>query len=288
MLQESSAPHIDLDIAMESIIDGNIGNAREHMLRLMRDEISQIENEKMPISLIRFSGIANNAGFLELKEDIRLGRITLSNPFKFNDPMDPILKVWIELQKDYSWNKNHQKFFAIALKSLKNLRVCCLSDINRLGDKLPLMWSHYADNHKGIAIKYRITTDMLKCHNDEGLFRLCKIAYREHKEMSNNISIDNALLAKGACWEYEAEHRLFYFSTNDNDFKEYDNTTGKTHRKDFIPFEGFTVEAVYLGTRIDSHKEVEIRSIAKKTGINVFKMKYDNYDITKLVSEQVD
>lgn len=48
------------------------------------------------------------------------------------------------------------------------------------------------------------------------------------------------------------------------------------------------MEAVYLGTRIDSHKEVEIRSIAKKIGSNVFKMKYDNSDITKLVTEQVD
>ena len=42
LLQESEDPHYDLDIAMESIMDGNAYDTHFHMLRLIYDELSQI------------------------------------------------------------------------------------------------------------------------------------------------------------------------------------------------------------------------------------------------------
>lgn len=287
LLQESEDPHYDLDIAMESIMDGNAYDTHFHMLRLIYDELSQIPDEKTPCSFLRFSGIANKKGYKELKKDIQLGRLTLSNPFKFNDPMDPIIKVWIDLQKKDSWDKQDKKLFKAARNALKNLRICCLADPNKLKDKFPLMWSHYADSHRGIAIMYKITDLTLRQHNyDNHLLRLCKVAYRDRKTMSDYITIDNALLAKGDCWSYEAEHRLLYFSTEDNEFKQLNEKTQKEERKDFISLDGFKIEAVYLATQINPYQESEIRAIATQRGIQVRKMKYSPSDITHLVFDE--
>lgn len=286
LLHESTCPNLDLEIAMESILDGNASEAHDHMLNLMLNELSLIENARVPRTLMRFYRLSNKEGYDEVKRDISRGRLTTSNPFKFNDPMDPILKVWIELQKNGSWNKYDKKLFKTAYNALKNLRICCLTDPTRIGDNLPLMWSHYADSHKGIAITYKITEKTLNQYNDaDHLLRIRPIVYRNHKIMDSSISIENALFAKSACWEYETEYRLFYFSTIDNDFKMKDKDKHK--RADYITLNGFEIEAIYLGSRIDPHKEAELLRIASSCHIQTYKMKFDPSDITKLSAELI-
>ena len=36
------------------------------------------------------------------------------------------------------------------------------------------------------------------------------VRYRGHKILNDFITLDNALLAKAKCWEYEQETHLFY------------------------------------------------------------------------------
>lgn len=285
LLQESLEPHNDLDMAVEAIKDGDDGAAYEHLLRLIHDELSQIPNENFPKKFFRFCSLANAKGYEEIKKDIQDGRITLSNPFKFNDPMDPILKVWLDLQKKKSWNRQEKHFFKMAKNALKNLRICCMANAMANEKNLPLMWSHYADSHKGIAIKYKITQECIECHNDEEhLLKLCPVAYRGRKTICNVITIDNALLAKGACWEYEAEHRLLYFTVDKNDLIVGDD---KEKRSDFIPLDGFEIEAIYLGAMISGKKEAEIKHLAVSNKIPIYKMKYNKDDITSLIKETV-
>lgn len=285
LLQKSLEPHYDLDMAIEAITDGNDGVAYEHLLRLIHDELSQISNENFPQTFLRFCSLANAKGYEEIKKDIQDGRITLSNPFKFNDPMDPILKVWLDLQKKESWNQQEKHFFKMAKNALKNLRICCMADAMTNEKNLPLMWSHYADSHKGIAIKYKITRECIEHYNDEEhVLRLCPVAYRSEKPICNVITIDNALLAKGACWEYEAEHRLLYFTMNKNDLIVGDD---KEKCSDFISLKGFEIEAIYLGAMISGKKETEIKRLAALNEIPIYKMKYNKNDITLLIEEVI-
>lgn len=289
ILEESMDSCVDLDMVVEAIMDGNAQSAHDHMLRLLHTELSQISSEFLPKSYIRFCGLSNSKGYDEIKTDIQNNRITLSNPFKFNDPMDPILKVWVNMQKKEQPQKTNKELFKIAKNALKNLRICCMADSRTLGDNAPLMWSHYADGHKGIAIKYKVTKEALERYNDaEHLLRLCPVRYRDHKELNHYITIDNALLAKGSCWEYESEHRLLYFSTEDGEFKPNDaEEKASPKRKDFISLDGFEIEEIYLGALIDSNKESEIKQIAKSIGVSAFKMRYDDSDITKLKADKL-
>lgn len=289
ILEESMDPCMDLDMVVEAIKDGNAQSAHEHMLRLLHSELSQISSEFLPQSYMRFCGLSNSKGYDEIKTDIQNNRITLSSPFKFNDPMDPILRVWINMQKKEQLKKTNKKLFKVAKNALKNLRICCMADSITLGANAPLMWSHYADKHKGIAIKYKITKGALERYNDaKHLLRLCPVRYRNYKELSHYITIDNALLAKGSCWEYESEHRLLYFSTEDGEFKPNDaEEKASPKRKDFISLDGFEIEEIYLGALIDSKKESEVKQIAKSIGVSVFKMRYDDSDITKLKADKL-
>ena len=288
LIDKTQNSHFDLEAVYEALIDHNDSDVHPHLLRLLKEELSQITNENVPKSLLRFCSISNEKSFSEIKKDIQLGRLTFSNPFNFNDPMDPILKVWLKMNKRLDENPLNKKFFKSVVNALKNLRICCMADPTNLSDNLPLMWSHYANNHKGIAIKYKITKDALNRYNDNThLLRLCPVAYHKHKPLNYSITIDNALFAKGHCWNYEAEHRLIYFSEITSEFKENDNTTGKLKRKDYLPLSGFDIEKVYLGAEIEENKRIEILKITKSKNIPTFKMRYDSYDITRLQSELI-
>lgn len=289
LINESEATNANLDISYDSLMDRNDSNVYQHILSLLKEELSQIESEKLPKSFLRFCGISNKDGFEGIKKDIYEGRLSLSNPFNFNDPMDPILKVWIKVHKRHAEDKLDRKFFKMVSNALKNMRICCMADYSMLSNSAPLMWSHYANSHKGIAIKYKINKEVLnKYNNDKQLLRICPVAYRDSKPLTDSITLDNAFFAKGQCWNYEAEHRLIYFTTQSSDIKEVDDKTGKFKRKNYLSLSGFKIEEVYLGAEIDPKKQKEICEITKHRNIPTFKMRYDNYDITRLVSDELN
>ena len=138
------------------------------------------------------------------------------------------------------------------------------------------MWAHYADSHRGICIQYEITKESLAIHNnDNQILRMVDVRYRNKKAMSDYITIDNALLAKGECWEYEHEKRLIYFKKNTIDqAKNYD---------DYIQLEGFNIKAIYLGYRISESDKRDVIEAVKGKKINLYNIEFDNNDITKLL-----
>lgn len=92
-------------------------------------------------------------------------------------------------------------------------KVCCLCTSN----KNKLMWSHYADSHKGICVEY----DFSELKEDRiHLFPVCysvkrpKVPWKEaiiqSEEMQRNATARfmEALLTKDKAWEYEQEWRI--------------------------------------------------------------------------------
>lgn len=193
--------------------------------------------------------------------------------------MDPILKEWLNLKEKTKQEKVYKKLFKQLKKSLGNLRICCLSQSEKNNTQPflnPLMWAHYADSHRGICIQYEITKESLAIHNnDNQILRMVDVRYRNKKAMSDYITIDNALLAKGECWEYEHEKRLIYFKKNTIDqAKNYD---------DYIQLEGFNIKAIYLGYRISESDKRDVIEAVKGKKINLYNIEFDNNDITTLV-----
>ena len=96
----------------------------------------------------------------------------------------------------------------MANKISRVFRVYCLgTDVQNL-----LMWSHYADGHKGICIEFNAKNEVI-CN-------ALRVEYRKEYPKWRLDDIENrldALLTKADVWEYEQEYRLIcevFGSTN--------------------------------------------------------------------------
>jgi len=297
-LHDSEMPSFHLDAAVESQLDGDSACAYMHLTELFYDELATLQNDNTARHLFRFSKIPKKeVDFVDnpLIQDILHDSITLSNPKGYNDPMDPILWEWLRIQKQIEPDKVERKVYKMESGIIaKHLRMCCLVDPNRHtysnmhrttgieGCSL-LMWAHYAWSHRGICIEYEITPDEIEAHNDVNhVLRLCDIRYRDRKAMSDYITIDNALLAKADCWEYENETRLLYYTKRKADW--YDDN-GKV--KDYVTIPGFKVKAVYMGYRIPHNDSVRLQQLLSHRDIALYQMEFCQDDITKLVPRRI-
>jgi len=71
-----------------------------------------------------------------------------------------------------------------------------------------LMWSHYADSHRGVCLRFKRSVY-------EPFFgRAQPVAYRSDRPLTNAITddpwvyVEKTLLTKASCWSYEREWRL--------------------------------------------------------------------------------
>lgn len=87
--------------------------------------------------------------------------------------------------------------------------------------------------------------------------------------MCDEITIDNALVAKAECWSYEDESRLIFYDKEKLD-------------SDYVTLDGFPVKAVYFGSRVDADTETALRKLLKAHHIPLYKMRFCSEDITKL------
>lgn len=167
--------------------------------------------------------------------------LNVTSPYEFNDPFDtPILG---------KYNGNYVG--EMIRKAYKDtLKVACFSNNTVLAKPdeeikaflSPLMWAHYADNHKGVCIKYCFTDESI---NDENTntrivgFKQIKYSNTDLANCGKNSSIskEDAFFLKGEAWSYENECRLFCFDLNGTGkFDKYVDTTE-------------CIEAVYFGLR---------------------------------------
>ena len=90
---------------------------------------------------------------------------------------------------------------------MQSLAVYCLSGVN---DQV-LMWSHYADSHAGVCLRFRTTP--LSADLPDLAYR---VSYAADRPVVNRATgtedyagIFDAMLVKADFWAYEQEHRLF-------------------------------------------------------------------------------
>ena len=160
-------------------------------------------------------------------------KLSMSSPTMFNDPFDcPILEL-LNLY-GYDISKLVREAYQDSIKItcfVKNTKV--KPEIDEEGNRFlvpkhkndpdeylnELMWAHYANNHKGVCIKYHFHNDMTKFADTSK----SQIAYfRDIKYTSNidkyrkteSIALCDAFFVKGKAWEYENELRLLLYDLN--------------------------------------------------------------------------
>lgn len=155
--------------------------------------------------------------------------------------------------------------FGKNLDKLKNsYRVCSFSA--RLDSML--MWSHYADQHRGFCIEYDVSN--LPPTNFCNRFMYPVIYQDEVFDAStvlkngdnyNNLRPTLIALAKAKDWQYEEEWRIII---GHGIFKEIG-----------VPFNMPNPKAVYLGAMIQEKDATEIKDICEKKEIPVFRMEQE-------------
>lgn len=95
---------------------------------------------------------------------------------------------------------------------MKNYGVLALSEVN---DNI-LMWSHYADEHRGICIEFERTDT-----NELGNWDHClPVVYQQELpsfhplELADSKAVTQALSTKGEYWQYEREWRMLTYESN--------------------------------------------------------------------------
>ncbi len=201
-------------------------------------------------------------------KDICLNEITLCNPDRFNDPFDTVFPHWI----DYTLNRHKDKKSAVyryqlmmkdVFRSVRARSLVLAANDNVR--KLPkLMWAHYADEHKGFCIKYKIDKNFFFSHHDDkSVMAGFKMNYiNDDFRFDSNIHLSKALMSKCNIWKYEKEFRILMF-----------NPEFKTDYISLSLNEHFKMTDIYLGLRCQEDDQRLMESLLQDKPIKLHRMK---------------
>lgn len=235
------------------------------------DEVADLIMKNAPQSLLKFSSIDFKDGNSVYLETIKKSEIWLSNPNEFNDPFDCAMLIGNE---NINVNDIEIKTAKVFDSIKRRVYISCFAEPKLL--KKPLMWSHYAEKHKGICLEYDFSEIIIQG------FKIYPVIYKSvfkdldeaFKKNINEFTV-NAIYTKALDWRYESEWRLM-------EFKE---TEDKGYKKKFIK-----PKRIYIGCKNES-KEVKesLVGFCKVQNIELYQMKMEpnSFNLTYyLVSTQ--
>jgi hypothetical protein len=123
-------------------------------------------------------------------DNLRHRRLKIARIDELNDPFE----LWSIAQSDPQVRR--------ALQNTKNnlagrFGMLCLS----LSWHNPLLWSHYANRHRGVALGFDISEEKLK--------KVCYVEKRPVLKRVNIEAVNTMLFTKYVDWKYENEVRIF-------------------------------------------------------------------------------
>lgn len=218
-----------------------------------------IENGTIPRYIYKY------VNFSSAKEIINKNTIKFNLSSSFNDPFDG--KAFIEANLPYEeldkitfLDRMDKTLKEVILKTIKksdfakmvnkyindNTSISCFSKVD---DNL-LMWSHYADEHKGMCFKFDISKDY-------DFFCIpVKVEYKKDFLIYKITEIKDFLLkqysTKGLDWEYEQEVRVIK-----------PNTVA-----DYISFNKESLVEITFGSKCLDEFIIEIKKLLSESGYN--------------------
>ena len=218
--------------------------------------------------------------------DLINNEITVSPSKKMNHPFDSIINLWgsEEQLKETCKEHKHIKNLSRSFDYFRIRSFCNGETEETLGNLL--MWSHYADEHRGYCVKYKLSKHFIKQdENDsfEHMF-LKPIIYRKDEEKVDiseltTINTDLAFATKHESWGYENEVRLIVYNPNKEDA-----FYGIPLDKDSC------IEAIYFGCRCEQKTINTIKNLFSKsdTPPKFYQMKLDRTDVYHLKWKEVE
>ena len=231
------------------------------MYVLYQKEKCRIKNEEYP-TLYTFRPISKYSIF-----DIARNQITLSHPSKFNDPFDSLILQWINHYANNSDDKPFRKIFAESYKYYRVRSFASDTETDKAISNI-LMWSHYADSHKGMCLQYHFSEGFTK--NREDLIRFRRVKYPIEMQKldfeKGSIDTDLGLLTKTHCWKYENEVRLISYIDKGQEFYSV-NLDDASY-----------IKAVYFGKCCSSEDIELIKSIVTTPDVQFYIMECSDED----------
>lgn len=227
------------------------------------------EFEKDSISLFSFRKF-NQYTLSDLIEN----KITVS-PSKFmNDPFDSLINLWANEDNltQKCKDKNHAMPYVKSFDYFR-IRSFCYGKEDEVVKK-SLMWSHYADEHKGFCVKYHLSSRFIKQEENSDFTHtfLKKIQYTDKSINVDKPTIDTnlAFATKSSEWSYEKEVRLIDYNPNIES-----------------PYYGIAlddssyVDAIYFGYRCEERTISTIKKLFSNNERNLkfFKMRVNIKDV---------
>lgn len=163
--------------------------------------------------------------------------------------------------------------------TISKIGVSCFCEEN---DNL-LMWSHYADSHKGICIGYnldKLYSFLKKKHIDLILYKIHytnKLQKIDILKYSNEALI-NWLSTKSKVWNYENEIRFIFYDIFNNSSKNI-----------FLPLDINIIDSIYLGSKIKPEDFDSIMKLMKNKfhQIKIFRMNLKS-NVFELLPQNID
>ncbi len=262
-----------------------------HYFKRYQYYLSQIEtdfqgNEEKGVVVYSFR-VCNNYTYADLANDT----ITLVRPKCMNDPFDSLVMMWLDENNLRNVNKNnnsekYSKHLRNLAKSYQYYRIrsfCANTDTKKSDNTIPqniLMWSHYANGHKGICVKYRLKNDLVGSKRSTELDKpyvcLNKVVYGEEPNEIVDLNVQemtiaNGFLRKDYNWSYENEVRLISYNTD--------------CEEDFIALpmkENAEIEAIYFGYKCTETEKEIVKKLTQNSKIKYYNMEPNFNDIFKL------
>lgn len=220
--------------------------------------------------------------------DLESSFITLSNPKTFNDPFDCPIFSYLKKSREESSRDNlymEKAYEKIKIRSFVcnrsfedgNLKVSDSKETIVDEYKNFLMWSHYADYHRGMCIKYKFDKSFYDTLPSKDLCLLYDVKYKGSfpESEEGSLSILESLLYKNDIWRYENEVRLLNYDPScESDYKS-------------IAFDGkVVIEAVYFGYRCQDDDKKLVESLLKDKKVQFYDVYQNPDNMFELVAVQ--
>lgn len=199
------------------------------------------------ITLYKYKSLKQFEYFLDIITQNKLYGATFK---ELNDPMEGYFQSNNFAQND--WNK---------IKDAKNkVRICSLSKNH---DKA-LMWTHYADEHRGCCIELEVTG---RSWNKIDVQYVSKPVILD-SGIDKDKAIELIVRQKSDFWKYEDEVRFVK-----TDLK---ISTRNIPNMAYLPIK---IKKIYLGVRVNIQQQARIERIIKKVNSNISVEKMKRTDI---------
>lgn len=225
-------------------------------------------------------------------EDLQKFRISLSDPYTFNDPVDCPVFEWLKQQEMLEYPERirliRKMYSDIRIRcfvssppfhSLPNLFPKASSFVQEYGNIL--MWSHYADSHKGYCVKYRFVENFFGSDNrGSSVLFLDKVKYILDMNVSKSkmqINLEESFFVKHKSWDYEQEMRLIYFDK--------DETSDSYHK---VPMLDGMITDIYFGVHCKESDKLRIIEALRGKKVQYHQMEVDPEHLYSLKEVPID